>query len=84
MTYGSENWAFYKKITKAVISFETWCVRRMMGIKWKDFVRNEEIWKRSKFKEGTSIRLIMRQQMTFLGHIPRADGIENLHWKNTG
>ena len=33
MTYGSENWAFYKKITKAVISFETWCVRRRMSIK---------------------------------------------------
>ena len=39
-----------------------------MGVKWKDFVRNEDVWKRSKFKEGTLIRLIMRQQMTFLGH----------------
>ena len=49
----------------------------MIRIPWTDKVRNEEVLKRA----GTGMKLILEirtKQMSFLGHLMRKDGLENL------
>ena len=80
MTYGSENWTNFR----TVFNYG----RRMIGITWKDRIRNDDVWRRCKLTKRTLIGSNIKQ-MTFIGHIyivPRyweSDfyGYDTRHWK---
>jgi hypothetical protein len=41
--YGVENWKFLKLDKKYLVSFKTWCCRRMEKNRWTDRMRHEEV-----------------------------------------
>ena len=41
--YGSECWAVTKVDARRIDSLDQWCLRTLLGIKWRQFVRNEEV-----------------------------------------
>ena len=46
--YGSETGTLGKNEKMVINTFETWCWRRMLKIKWTDGITNEEVFQRVK------------------------------------
>jgi hypothetical protein len=56
--YGSETWTLGKNEERLINAFETWCWRRMLKIKWRDRITNDEVFKGRKNKDyGTTFRI---------------------------
>jgi len=73
-TYGSECWVLKTTDKKKINSFELWCYRRLLRIKWTDKKTNEYVLS----KIGTSERLlttIVKRKMAFVGHLFRKGNI---------
>ena len=73
-TYGSECWVLKTTDKKKINSFELWCYRRLLRIKWTDRKTNEYVLS----KIGISERLlttIVKRKMAFVGHVFRKDNI---------
>ena len=56
---------------------EMWFHRRMLHISWKDHVTNDEVLRRGRTERKLTNR-IRAGQMSFLGHIMRKHGLENI------
>ena len=77
LTYGSECWTISPNMERKLEATEMWFHRRMLHISWKDHVTNDEVLRRGR----TGRKLINRiraGQMSFLGHIMRKHGLENI------
>ena len=73
-TYGSESWVLKTTDKKKMKSFELWCYRRLLRIKWTDKQTNEYVLS----KIATSERLlttIVKRKMAFVGHVFRKGDI---------
>ena len=73
-TYGSECWVLKTTGKKKINSFDLWCYRRLLRIKWTDKKTNEYVLS----KIGTSERLlttIVKRKMAFVGHVFRKGDI---------
>ena len=73
-TYGLECWVLKTTDKKKINSFELWCYRHLLRIKWTDKKTNEYVVS----KIGTSDRLlttIVKRKMAFVGHVFRKDNI---------
>ena len=73
-TYGSECWVLKTTDKKKINSFELWCYRRLLRIKWTDKKTNEYFLS----KIGTIERLltiIVKRRMAFVGHVLRKGDI---------
>lgn len=44
--YGVEMWTLRKVDVRRLEAFELWIWRRMVGVRWEDRVRNEEVLRR--------------------------------------
>ena len=62
---------------KKLEALETWFYRRMLIISWKEKVTNVEVYRRMNTNSSLLIDIVHRQ-LTFLGHILRKGGLENL------
>src|SRR5271163_707024 len=74
-TYGCETWSLHKSQIKKIRSFEQWCWRRLLRIPWTAKRTNESV----QSEIGTDMtldRVILKQKLTFFGHIIRAQGLE--------
>ena len=49
--YGAEIWILGKNEERVVNAFETWCLRRILKIKWTDGIKNDEVFQRAKKKD---------------------------------
>ena len=47
LLYGAENWGLYRKQMRLLERFPQRCLRSILGIKWQDYVSNEEVLKRA-------------------------------------
>ena len=45
--YGSETWTLGENGERFVNTFETWCWRMMLKIKWTDRITNDEVFQRA-------------------------------------
>ena len=43
MLYGSECWAINQADVQRIDAVDQWCVRRILDIRWHDFVTNADI-----------------------------------------
>src|SRR6218665_922762 len=68
--YGSETWSLTATEEKEIDALDKWCLRRTCGIKWNDFVMNEEVWRRTNQLPLTSI---MRRRLGLFDHVARLD-----------
>jgi hypothetical protein len=55
-------------------SFEMWCYRRILKIKWADYITNEEVLARMNCKRSLWY-YIVRRRVTMVGHILRHEGL---------
>jgi len=69
--YGSDCWAISKTDARKIDALNQWCLRMLLGIKWYQFVRNDDVWRLTKQPKLTAI--IQSRQLTLFGHIMRMD-----------
>ena len=74
--YGCETWTIGKQEKKRIDSFEMWCYRRMLKVKWTDHVRNEVVLERIGEEMGLW-KILTRRRDRLVGHILRHPGLVN-------
>ena len=62
---------------KKLEAFETWLYRRMLRISWKHMVTNEEVYRRMNITQSLLVDIV-RQKISFLGHVLRKEEMEHL------
>jgi hypothetical protein len=45
---GSETWTVGKNEERIINAFGTWCLKRMLKVKWTDRITNDEAFQRDK------------------------------------
>ena len=69
--YGSDCWAISKTDARKIDALDQWCLRPLLGIKWYQFVRNDDVRRLTKQPKLTAV--IQSRQLTLFGHIMRMD-----------
>jgi len=69
--YRSECWAITKVDACSIDALNQWCMRTLLGIKWYQFVHNEEVRRITKQPNLTAI--IQSRRLSIFGHIARID-----------
>jgi hypothetical protein len=69
LLYGSETWSFGRRDQLRLDAFGTKCLRALCGIKWSDFISNEEVYART--GQRTVCDTIRRRRLGLFGHIAR-------------
>jgi len=69
--YGSDCWAISKTDTHKIDALDQWCLRMLLGIKWYQYVRNDDVLRLMKQPKLTAI--IKWRRLTLFGHIMRMD-----------
>ena len=77
LLYGSESWTFTSETRRNLEATEMWFLRRMFRVSYVDRVTNEEVLKRAR-ETRALLRTIERRQLSFLGHVIRKEGLEEL------
>jgi len=62
-----ETWTLMKSDWKRLESFHLRCQRRILGIKWSDFITNAEVYTRSGLQSIQSI--VCRRCLSLFGHV---------------
>ena len=71
LLYGCEVWTLYARHVKQINSFHLRCLRSIMGIKWSDYITNDEVCARAGSSE---MRIILtRRKLRWAGHVVRMD-----------
>ena len=74
--YGSETWTPRKAEDKRLDAFEQWCWRRMLRIPWTAKRTNESV--RHQVNATTTLATtVLKQKLTYFGHVVRAEGLES-------
>jgi hypothetical protein len=73
LLYASESWTIYSSQERKINTFHMRCLRRILGITWRDKVTNNEVLERAGIP---SMFTVLRQRrLRWLGHVCRmADG----------
>ena len=69
--YGSECWSVTEVDARRIDAVDHWCLRTMLGIKWHQFVRNDEVRRITKQPNLTAI--IQSRCLSIFGHVTRMD-----------
>jgi len=68
--YGSDCWAISKTDARKIDALDHWCLRMLLGIKWYQFVQNDDVRRLTKQPKLTAIQSC---RLTLFGHIMRMD-----------
>ena len=69
--YGSETWTLYSKDIKQLRTVQQRHLRRILKVKWDDYVSNEEILARSNVEDIEV--MLTKNRMRWLGHVSRME-----------
>jgi len=69
LLYASETWTLLASDIQAIESFHMKCQRRILGIRWHDFVHNSEVSLRTGLAPVSD--LIIRGRNAIFGHVAR-------------
>jgi len=69
--YGSDCWAISKTDVRKIDALDHWCLRMLLGIKWYQFVRNDDV--RRLTKQPKLAAIIQLRRLTLFGHIIHMD-----------
>jgi len=73
--YGCETWTMKVTDRKKIQSFEYWCWRRMLRIPWT--AKKSNAFVKEQVQPNLSLeQMILKQKLTYFGHIMRGDGLE--------
>ena len=70
LMYASETWTLKKDDRNRLNAFQMKCYRKMLGVKWQDKVKNEDIRKKLN-KLRTISEKVVDKKMELFGHICR-------------
>jgi len=70
--YGSECWAVTSDDAQKIETLDQWCLRRLLGIKWYQFVSNAEVQLTTSQSLLTSV--IQFRGLSICGRIAQMDG----------
>ena len=65
--YGSDCWATSKTDARKIDALDQWCPRMLLGIRWYQFVRNDDVRRLTKQPKLTAI--IQSRRLTLFKHI---------------
>ena len=65
--YGAETWVLYQKQIRLLVWFHQRCLHFILGIKWQDYMSNEEVLKTASLPSIESI--LLQVQLRWAGHI---------------
>jgi len=71
--YGSECWAITKVDERRIDALDKWSLRTLLGIKWHQFARNEEVRRITKQPNLTAILQSWRLSIVCIIHIAPVD-----------
>ena len=77
LVYGCESWTLTQALEKSLKATEMWMLRRMLRISWTERVTNDEVLRRAGYNRSLLLT-IRRRQLSFLGHVIRKEGLEEL------
>ena len=84
--YASETWKISVKIKKKLDAFQQKCLRRILGVTYRDRVTNDEIYRRTATRPFSQI--IETRRMKYAGHVirmtPERDQKIALNWRPEG
>ena len=67
--YVCETWHMKTSQEKKLDDCDSKCIRKILGIRWRDFITNEEVRTRTKQRPVSSI--ICKRRLNWLGHVAR-------------
>ena len=67
LLYGSDCWTISKTDARKIDALDQWCLCMLLGIKWYQFVRNDDVRRLTKQPKLTAI--IQSCRLTLFGHI---------------
>ena len=73
-TYGAETWILSKDTIRRLESFEMWCWRKILKVRWIDRKTNNWLLKEAGEKRSL-IHSIRKRKHEWLGHVLRHDGL---------
>jgi len=65
--YGSDCWTISKTDARKIDALDHWCLRMLLGIKWYQFVWNDDV--RRLMKQPKLTAIIQSHRFTLFGHI---------------
>ena len=71
LLYGCERWTCYRRHIKKLDQFHLRCIRRIVGVGWRDFVPNQEILWRAELSGIEA--MLSSAQLRWAGHVLRMD-----------
>uniref|UniRef100_A0A8W8JBQ4 Reverse transcriptase domain-containing protein n=1 Tax=Magallana gigas TaxID=29159 RepID=A0A8W8JBQ4_MAGGI len=69
LLYGSESWTTYSRQERRLHAFHLRCLRRILGILWKDKVPNTEVLSRANLP--SMFTMLRQRRLRWLGHVRR-------------
>ncbi len=69
MLYGSESWTVNKADVLRIDALDQWCLRRILDIRWCDFVRNDVVRRMTQQPPLSSI--VKYRRLSLFGHLAR-------------
>ena len=69
LLYGCEAWTVYRRHEKQLQKFHTRCLRRILNIRWNDFVSDNEVLERANL--SSIITMMRKTQIRWAGHVSR-------------
>lgn len=71
LLYGAESWPIYASQEDKLNAFHLRCLRRLLGITWRDHIPNTEVLRRTKALSLYST--MAKRRLRWLGHVRRMD-----------
>ena len=73
-TYGAETWTMSKEIERRLQSFEMWCWRRLLKVKWTEKKTKERVLDEIG-EERKLLSSIKKRKHCWIGHVLRHEGM---------
>ena len=78
LLYGCEAWTLLADTERRIQAFESKCMRRLLGISYKEHKTNEYVWQTVESLVGPQEHLlatVKRRKLKWFGHITRHDSL---------
>ena len=70
---GAETWSPMLQLARNLDAFDQWCLRRILGISWRNCISNEEVRLPVRTDQPPLTNIIRTTRLKYFGHIVRAD-----------
>lgn len=77
LMYGCECWTITPALERKIQAAEVWFLRRILKVSYTSHTSNNDVFRRMQCRPNM-LQKIRHQQLSFLGHVLRKDGLENV------